>query len=147
MEYVSPVLSRRSGDHTRVTGEFLVVLLLGTMIVVARVWFLRALLVLIINYFKRSNTFSYLRGDSFIAKHVLKGIAIGEIVRTLRNTSCPRYFRMIKRILILKCYMYRRGFPSMAIQATKKIVFRMKNEYLEPSKKIEVSSTPHSHSY
>ena len=84
-------------------------------------------------YFKRTNTFSYLHGDSFIAKHVLKGIAIGEIVRTLRNTSCPKYFRMIKRILIKK--FYRRGFPSMAIQAAKKIVFGMRNEYLESSKK------------
>ena len=77
------------------------------------VTFLRTGLLSTSIYFKRTNTFSYLHGDSFIAKHVLKGIAIGEIVRTLRNTSCPKYFRMIKRILIKK--FYRRGFPSMAI--------------------------------
>ena len=55
-------------------------------------------------YFKSTNTFSYLHGDSFIAKHVLKGIAIGEIVCALRNTSCPRYFRLFKRILIRNFY-------------------------------------------
>ena len=72
-------------------------------------------------FFKHTNTFSYLHGSSFVAKHVLKGIAVGEIVRTLRNTSCPGYFRMIKRILIKN--FYSRGFPKKAIQAAKKIGF------------------------
>ena len=33
-------------------------------------------------------------------RHVLKGIVVGELVQTLRNTSCPGYFRLIKRILM-----------------------------------------------
>ena len=68
------------------------------------VTFLRTGLLSMSIYFKHTNTFSYLHGDSFIARHVLKGIAIGEIVRTLCNTSCPKYFRMIKQILIFKFY-------------------------------------------
>lgn len=83
-------------------------------------------------YFKSTNTFSYLHGDSFIARHVLKGIAVGEIVRTLRNTSCPGYFRLIKRILIRN--FYRRGFPKKAIQAAKRIGFGKRRYYLEASK-------------
>ena len=82
-------------------------------------------------YFKHTNTFSYLHGDSFIANHVLKGIAIGEIVRTLRNTSNLGFFRFIKRILIRN--FYRRGFPKKAIQAAKRVGFGMRNSYLEPS--------------
>ena len=69
-------------------------------------------------YFKHTNTFSYLHGSSFIASHVLKGIAIGELVWTLRNTSSPGYFRLIKRILIKK--FYQRGFPKKAISPAKK---------------------------
>ena len=83
-------------------------------------------------YFKSTNTFSYLHGDSFIAKHVLKGITISEIVRTLRNTSCPGYFRVIKRILIRN--IYRCGFPKKAIQAVKKIGLGMREYYLGPSR-------------
>ena len=82
-------------------------------------------------FFKHTNTFSYLHGHSYISRHVLKGIAVGEMIRTLRNTSCPGYFRMIKRILIKKCY--RRGFPKTAIQAAKRIRFGMRERYLAPS--------------
>ena len=84
-------------------------------------------------YFKHTNTFSYLYGDSFIAKHVLKGIALDEIIWTLRNTSCPKYFRLIKRILIKQ--FYRRGFPRKAVQAAKKICFGSRDYYLERSKR------------
>ena len=82
-------------------------------------------------YFKHTNTFSYLHGNSYIARHVLKGIAVGEIIRTLRNTSCPGYFRLIKRILIKKFYL--RGFPKTAITAAKRITFGMRERYLGPS--------------
>ena len=50
-------------------------------------------------YFKHTNTFSYLLGGSYFASHIFKGIAVGEIVRTLCNTSCPGYFRLIQRVL------------------------------------------------
>ena len=40
-------------------------------------------------YFKHTNTFSYLHGNSFIANHVLKGIAVGKIVWTLRRPFRP----------------------------------------------------------
>ena len=40
---------------------------------------------------------------------------------------------MIKRILIKK--FYRRGFPTIAIQAAKKIVFGMRDYYLDPLQK------------
>ena len=83
-------------------------------------------------YFKHTNTFSYLHGCSFIATHVFKGIAIGELVRTLRNTSNPGCFKWIKRILIKR--FYQRGFPLRAIQAAKKIQFRMRDRYLETLK-------------
>ena len=63
-----------------------------------------------------------------MSRHVLKGIAVDEMVRTLRNTSCPGYFRMIKRILIKNCY--HQGFPKMAIQATKRIRFGMREHCL-----------------
>ena len=79
-------------------------------------------------YFKSTNTFSYLHGDSFIAKLVLKGVAVGEIVRTLHSTSCPGYFRLIKRILIRN--FYRHGFPKKAIQAAKRIGFGKRKYYL-----------------
>ena len=62
--------------------------------------FLRTGLLTTSIYFKHTNTFSYLHGGSYIASHILKGIAVGEIIRTLRNTSNPGYFRLIKRILI-----------------------------------------------
>ena len=82
-------------------------------------------------YFKHTNTFSYLHGSSYISKHVLKGIAVGEMIRTLRNTSCPGYFGMIKRVLVKN--FYRRGFPKTAIQAAKKIGFGMREQYLAHS--------------
>ena len=81
-------------------------------------------------FFKHTNTFSYLHGCSYISRHVLKGIAVGEMVRTLRNTSCPGYFRTVKRILIKN--FYRRGFPKMAIQAAKRVSFGMRERYLAP---------------
>ena len=52
------------------------------------------------------------------------------------NTSCPKSFRTVKRILIEK--FYRQGFSKMAIQASKRIVFRMRDDYLEPSKKTSL---------
>ena len=91
--------------------------------------FLRTGLLSTCVYFKHTNTFSYLHGSSYIARHVLKGIAVGEMVRTLRNTSNPGYFRMMKRILIRK--FYQRGFPRKAIQAAKKICFGMRECYLD----------------
>ena len=84
-------------------------------------------------YFKSTNTFSYLHGGSYISRNILKGIAVGEMVRTLRNTSCEGYFRLIKRTLIKK--FYQRGFPKKAIQAAKKVFFSMRDYYLEPPKR------------
>ena len=83
-------------------------------------------------YFKTTNTFSYLHADSFIAKHVLKRIAVGEIVRAFRKTSCPGYFRLIKRILIRN--FYRRNFPNKAIRAAERIKFEERQYYIESSK-------------
>ena len=66
---------------------------------------------------------------------------MGEIVRALRNTSCPEYFKMIKRILIK--HFYRRRFPKKAIQAAKDIQFGMRNDYLEaPKRRSLVSPIP-----
>ena len=58
--------------------------------------FLRTGLLTTSIYFKHPNTFSYLHGGSYIASHILKGIAVGEVVRTLSNTSSPGYFRLIR---------------------------------------------------
>ena len=87
-------------------------------------------------FFKQTNTFSYLHGSSYISNHVLKGIAVGEIVRTLRNTSSAGYFKVVKRALIKK--FYQRGFPQAAIKAAKNIQFGMRESYLQDSEKRQI---------
>ena len=82
-------------------------------------------------FFKHTNTFSYLHGYSYLSRHVLKGIAVHEIVQTLRSTSCPGYFRVIKRILTKNSY--RRGFLKTAIKAAERIRFGMRECCLAPS--------------
>ena len=93
--------------------------------------YLRMVLLTTSIFFKHTDTFSYLHGYSYISNHVLKDIAVGEIVRTLHNTSCPGYFRVIKRILIKN--FYRRRFPKTAIKAAKRIMFGMSERYFAPS--------------
>ena len=87
-------------------------------------------------FFKQTNTFSYLHGSSYISNHVLKGIAVGEIVRALRNTSSAGYFKVVKRALIKK--FYQRGFPQAAIKAAKNIQFGMRESYLQDSEKRQI---------
>ena len=50
-------------------------------------------------YYKPTNTFSYPLGSSFMPKHILKGIAIGEATRLLRNTESPALFKYYKKRL------------------------------------------------
>lgn len=87
-------------------------------------------------FFKETNTFSYLHGSSHISSHVLKGIAKGEIIRALRNTSNPIHFKRIKRALIKK--FYQRKFPKSAIRAVKNVHFEMRELYMETTEKSTV---------
>ena len=47
--------------------------------------------------YKPTNTFSYPLGSSFMPKHTLKGIAIGEATRLLRNTESPALYKYYKK--------------------------------------------------
>ena len=87
-------------------------------------------------FFKQTNTFSYLYGNSYIADYIFKGIAIGEVIRTLRNTSNCVYFKTVKRILIKK--FYKRRFPLNAIKAAKRIMFWMRDDFLRLKNKRRI---------
>ena len=73
----------------------------------------------------------FINGRSCIARHILKGIAVGEIVWTIRNTSCRWYYWMIKKILVKKFYQC--GFSKNDILAWKRIACGIREPYLEPS--------------
>ena len=51
-------------------------------------------------YYKATNTFSYPSGDSYMPTQIHRSIAIGEMIRLLRNTEDPTIFRHCKNKLI-----------------------------------------------
>ena len=48
-------------------------------------------------YYKPTNTFSYPLGSSDIPTHIPKGVAIGEIMRVIRNTISPELTKEYKK--------------------------------------------------
>ena len=84
-------------------------------------------------FYKETNKFSFLHGSSHIPSHVLKGIAKGEIIWALRNTSNPIHFKRIERALVKK--FYQRKFSKSAIRAMKSVHFGMREHYMETTEK------------
>ena len=71
-------------------------------------------------------------GQVCYSRHVLKGIAVGEMIRTRPSAIHPvRVTLEWSRVLIKK--FHQRSFPKTAIQAAKKIRFGMREYYLVPS--------------
>lgn len=88
-------------------------------------------------YYKLTNTFSYALGNSYIARHTLRGIAIGETVRALRNCDTRKKFELARSQLLL--HFRRRRYPLSALRAVKGIDFSERPLYLEKrqGKRIE----------
>lgn len=80
-------------------------------------------------YYKSTNTFSYALGTSYIHPNTLRGIAIGETIRMLRNTDKCSKFLFFKNKLIAR--FRARQYPARAIRAIKSIRFHDRTKYLK----------------
>ena len=79
-------------------------------------------------YYKPTNTFSYNHGSTFIPNYVLKGIAIGEAVRILRNTDSKCIFYKYRSRLI--SHLVRRGFSRRITDHISRIGFDQRENFL-----------------
>ena len=50
-------------------------------------------------YYKPTNTFSYPLGTSYMPRHTLKSVAVGEATRLLRNTKSPASYKHYQKRL------------------------------------------------
>lgn len=72
-------------------------------------------------HYKPTNTFSYPLGTSFWSSNVTKGIAVGELVRILRNTCSQTLFSKYKQKLLR--HLRHRQYPRRAIDAAQDLDF------------------------
>ena len=70
-------------------------------------------------YYKPTNTFSFPLNTSYIPSHILRGIAIGEMTRVIRNTTSPAICKKYSRKLT-KHFM-RRGYNKHILKTISKM--------------------------
>ena len=80
-------------------------------------------------HYKRTNTFSYAHGTTHVAPNTLRGVAIGETIRALRNCNKEAKFLQEQRQIEKK--FKRRGYAERVLSAIRRVKFSQRRYYLE----------------
>ena len=87
-------------------------------------------------HYKPTNTFSYSMGSTYMDDRILKGIAVGETVRLLRNSDSRFKFEREKFKLLKRFKL--REFPTKALRAIKSVDYGLREKYLAKRGKREL---------
>ena len=87
-------------------------------------------------FYKRTNTFTYPHGTSYWHGRTCRGIAIGEGIRALRNTSSKALFHIAKRRLLRRLKV--RNYPKNAIRAVVDTRFEDRQLFLSRTTKTHI---------
>ena len=83
-------------------------------------------------YYKPTNTFAFPLGSSYMPNQIHKGIAIGEMMRLLRNTESPTLYKHYQARLIK--LFERREYPKKILRRIKRITHNKRLDILHRCK-------------
>ena len=87
-------------------------------------------------HYKSTNTFSFTMGSSYLPRHILKGIAVGELTRVIRNTTSPAICEHYEKKMIKR--FRRRGYTKTTLDALRRMTHNTRGRLLRKVKRKKI---------